>query len=179
MKPLLTILFITTAFAQSEVRIAERNPDTAFQSILGYSGSNLVYICKALSLQPESAAISIASATNANPVVFTVSGGHGFSTSIKPSVTISGGTGNWTAVNGVSTATIINSTTFSIPVDSAAFGAVAGTLVYRSRAPLTTSAIWSVQFLVYDGSNNIISSSWAGGTTAPTKTCTGAPTQYQ
>jgi len=179
MKLLLPLILAVVAFGQSEVRMSQRNPDTAFQTVIGYSGTNPVYICKAQSLQPASAAISIASATNANPVVFTVTAGHGFSTSIKPIVTISGGTGSWAAVNGSSTATVINATTFSIAVDSTGFGAVTGTLTYTSRAPLLTSAIWSVQFLVYDGSNNVISTSWAGGTPSQTKTCSAAPAQYQ
>jgi hypothetical protein len=74
---------------------------------------------------------------------------------------------------------VINSTTFSVPVDSTAFGAVTGTLTYVTRAPRTTSPVWSVQKFVVDGSSNLIWSGWVGGTPSFTTTCTGAPTQAQ
>lgn len=180
MKPLLLIAFATVAvFSQPEVRISQRAAADGQQMILGYSGTNLIYTCRAASVQPTSPSISIASATNANPVVFTVTAGHGFNSSSTPQVTISGGTGNWTGANGTYTATIVSSTTFSIAVNSTAYGAVAGTLVYTSRAPLTTNRIWSVQYFAYDGSNNIIWSGWAGGVPSYTNTCSAAPTQYQ
>lgn len=180
MKLSLFLLLTAALYAQPETRLSQKNPDVAYQFVLGYSGTNAIYICKAASLQPTSSAISIASATNANPVVFTVTAGHGFDASSHPQVTISGGTGNWTAVNLTNTtATIINSTTFSIAVNATAFGAVAGTLVYTTRAPRTTAAIWSVQSLAYDGSSNLIWTGWAGGTTSPVNTCTGAPATAQ
>lgn len=81
--------------------------------------------------------ITISAATNANPVVFT-SNSHGLSTG--DGITISGGTGNWTAVNGSWTITVTGANTFSIPVDSTAFGAVTGTLVYPSRPTLVAAA---------------------------------------
>jgi len=174
------LLFATAmaAMAQPETRISQKNPDTAYQFILGYSGDNVIYICKALSIQPTSTSVSVASISNASPAVFTVSGGHGFYASSTPKITVSGGTGNWTAVNGVQTATIINSTTFSIPVDSSAFGAVAGTIVYTTRAPRTTDYVWSVQSMSYSAAN-MIWSGWSNGTTSATSTCTGTPSQAQ
>ncbi len=179
MRFILLLLAALAVQAQTEMRLSQRNPDTGYQFIFAYSGTDLLYLCRANSIQPTSPSISIASATQASPVVFTVSGGHGFNTSAKPLVTISGGAGNWTAVNGSFTATVINSTTFSIVVDSSAFGAVAGTLVFTTRAPRTTSNVWSVQKFVYDGSSNMIWSGWVGGTPSYTTTCSSAPTQYQ
>lgn len=180
---LLLFFAALAVYAQGETRIAQKSPDTGYQFIMGYSGTNMTYLCKAKSLQPTSANISVASATNASPVVFTISGGHGFnaatSPSAKPIITVSGGTGNWTAVNGSFTATILSSTTLSIPVDSTAFGALAGTVVFTTRAPLTTRPIWSVLVLTYDGSNNNTGTAWVGGVSSETNTCTGAPTQYQ
>jgi hypothetical protein len=44
-------------------------------------------------------------------------------------VSIVGGTGAWAAVNGAFIVTVISATTFSIPVNSTAFGALAGTVV--------------------------------------------------
>ncbi|NBW07794.1 MAG: hypothetical protein EBR82_07185 [Caulobacteraceae bacterium] len=178
MKKLLLVLASLSAFAQTEFRLSQRNPDVGYQYIAGYSGSNLIYLCKAASIQPVSPAISVASATNASPTVLTVSGGHGFDVSSKPNISVSGGTGNWVAINGARTATIISSTTLSIPVDATAFGALTGTIVFTTRAPRTTSSIWSVQFFVYSGSN-MIWSGWSTGVPSSTTTCTTSPTQYQ
>lgn len=179
MKILLLLLVALSAFAQQEVRFSQNNPDTGYQIVLGYSGTNIVYICKALSLQPTSPSIAVASATNANPVVFTISGGHGFDLNSKPSITVSGGTGNWTAANGTFTATPINSTTLSIAINSTAFGAVTGTIVFTTRSPRITQPVWNVQSVAYDSSSNVIWTGWASGSPQRTFTCTGAPSQYQ
>ena len=178
MKTLLIILFAAAVYAQPEYRAAQKNPDAGYTYEMLNDGTNVVTLCKAQSLQPTSASISIASATNASPVVFTVSGGHGLSTKSRPLVTISSGTGNWTAVNGTFTATPINTTTFSIAVDSTAFGAVAGTLVFTTRAPRLTQSIWSVA--VYTWSGSIPTGTfWYNGSPGSLTTCSAAPTQYQ
>ena len=179
MKLILLLLAALAVSAQTEMRLSQRNPDTGYQFVLGYSGSNLIYACKAASIQPVSPSISIASASNASPVVFTISGGHGFNLSSTPTVTIAGGTGNWAAVNGSFTATVINTTTYSIVVDSTAFGAVTGTLTYTTRAPRITSAVWSIQKLIYDGSNNLIFAAWDSGTPSYTRVCSGNPAAAQ
>jgi hypothetical protein len=178
MRFILLLLAAMAVQAQNDVIISQKSPSAGYQFIMGYSGDNLLYLCKAASTQPVSPSIAIASATNASPVVMTVSGGHGFDVSALPIVTISGGTGSWVAVNGSFTATVINSTTFSIVVDSTAFGAVSGTLTFTTRAPRTTSNIWSVQKFVYSGSN-MIWSGWVGGTPSFVTTCTSGPSQYQ
>lgn len=71
--------------------------------------------------------ISISSATNANPVVFTTATAHGLTSGER--YTISGATVGWTGVNGVFVVTVLSTTTFSIPVNSTGFGALSGTLV--------------------------------------------------
>lgn len=181
MRFILLLLAAITAHAQSEVRFSQRNPDTPYQIIIGYSGTNISYVCTANSIQPTSPSISITSATAASPIVFTVSGGHGFYVSTKnlPSVTISGGTGNWAAVNGTFTATIISSTTFSISTNGTGFGAVTGTLVFTTRAPRTTMPVWSVKSLGVDGSSNTDWMGWSTGTSAANQTCTGTPSAAQ
>ncbi len=181
MRFILLLLAACAVQAQSEVIISQKNPSTAYQMILGYSGTDLSYVCVANSIQPTSPSIAIASATAASPIVFTVSGGHGFYVSTKnlPSVTISGGTGNWAAVNGTFTATIINSTTFSIATDGSGFGAVTGTLTFTTRAPRTTSRIWSVKSLGVDGSSNTDWIGWSAGTSSANQTCTGTPSAAQ
>ena len=66
-------------------------------------------------------AVSVTTAANANPGVFTTSLAHGYPTGTI-GVVVSGGTGAWTAVNGNWTATRISTTMFSIPVDTTALG---------------------------------------------------------
>lgn len=179
MRIILLLLAALAVQAQNDVIVSQKSPSAGYQMILTYSGNDLLYICRAASVQPTSPSISIASATQANPVVFTVSGGHGFDANSKPLVTISGGTGNWVAVNASLTATILSSTTFSVAVNSSAFGAVSGTLVYTTRAPRTTVPVWSVQKFVSDGSGNVIWSGWVGGTPSFVTTCSSSPSQYQ
>lgn len=180
MKQIALLIMALAAYGQSEVRMAQKNPDTGYSYVMINDGTNIVALCKAPSMQPTSPPISIASATNAAAVVFTVSAGHGFSYSpaTRPTVTISGGTGSWTAVNGSFTATPINATTFSIPVDSSAFGALAGTVTFVTRAPRVTQPIWSIT--VYTWSGTIPTGQfWYGGTPGAVTTCTASPSQYQ
>jgi hypothetical protein len=73
------------------------------------------------------ASISISSATNASPVVFTTATSHYLTTGQR--ITISGATGTWTSVNGSFLVTVLSTTTFSIPIDSSGFGALTGTLI--------------------------------------------------
>jgi hypothetical protein len=173
MRAALIVLFLSAqaAFGQSECS------KRGCQTIFGYSGANLAYTCTALSVQPETATVAITAASNAPVVVFT-SNGHGFDLNSRPTVTIAGGTGNWAAANGTYQATIIDANTFSVAVNSAAFGAVTGALTFRSRAPRMTQAVWAVNFMQYDAGGNVIGSYWAGGTAAMTNVCA-APTQYQ
>lgn len=73
------------------------------------------------------ASVSIASATNANPVVFTTGTSHLLVSGQR--ITISGATGTWVLVNSSFVVTVLSATTFSIPVDSTGFGALTGTLI--------------------------------------------------
>lgn len=154
------------------VNISQGPPRTPYQAIYGYtlSGSiyNLVYACYSPSNLAEGfrheTQIAISAATNANPVVFT-STGHGFNLNSRPSITIQGGTGNWAAVNGTFTATIIDANTFSIPVNSTAFGAVTGTLTFNTTAPRLNQLEWAVVLYAYDANNNLISRTWLDGST--------------
>ena len=73
--------------------------------------------------------ITVTAATNASPVSFTVSGTVPWNTTT--SLYIVGATGGWTGVNNspvanAVTATKTSSTTFTIPVDTTAFGSFAG-----------------------------------------------------
>lgn len=139
-------------------------PPFGVQGILTYSSSNLTYTCFARSAIRSARTITISAGSAANPVSFTST--HGFDyqslATTTPIVRISGGTGNWTAVNGVWVATPTASTTFTIAVDSSAFGAVTGTLVGTTYAPSMTAKIWAIEKLVYDASSNLIWFGWGG-----------------
>lgn len=74
---------------------------------------------------PNLPAITVAS--NANPVSLT-SAAHGLATGQV--VTITGATGAWAAINGTFTVTVTGVNTFTIPVDSTAFGVLAGAPIF-------------------------------------------------
>lgn len=111
--------------------------------------------------RPRLSTITHNSISNAAAAVITVSGGHGLSTDSAPEVTISGGTGVWVAINGVFKATVINSTTFSVPVDTSSLSTVTGTVVITTRAPRENQAIWSVKKIVLDSSGGPKAELWA------------------
>lgn len=85
-----------------------------------------------VSCQGPGYSVAVTAATNANPVVITTGIAHYFTSGQQVSIT--GGTGTWVAINGTFTITVISPTTFSIPVDSTAFGALAGTVIATSLA---------------------------------------------
>jgi hypothetical protein len=181
MKVLTLLLFAIPVWCQNgqPVRVNDDPSSDAVTKVFILTGSNTTAICFAMSSVGNRAdrQVSISAATNANPVVFT-STGHGFSISSRPAISIKGATGSWTPVNTANnktvTATIIDANTFSIPVDSTAFGALTGTLTFGTSAPRTTVAEWAVQKIAYDGSNNPIWSGWVNGTTTYTQLCTDA-----
>jgi hypothetical protein len=75
-------------------------------------------------------AVPISAASNANPVSLT-STAHDLATGDR--ITISGGTGNWAAINGRFTVTRTGTNTFTIPVDSTTFRARTGTVVFEEN----------------------------------------------
>jgi hypothetical protein len=180
---LIAILFAVAipAVAQDgpNTNLTDGPPMVAYQKVFGYSGTNLTYICYARSVDQSRvnrAGVSISAASNAAAVSFT-SNGHGFDASSRPKVTISGATGGWTSVNGTFTATITGANTFTIAVDSSAFGALTGTLVFKTTAPRTSIAEWAVKRYVYDGSNNLIFQGWdAGAPSLMQSTCAASTT---
>jgi len=170
-------MLCVAAYGQN-CQVGSNTPGTACTTLLTYDGSgNLLYMCKARAVQPRSVVMSVSAASNASPVSLT-SASHGFSTYYLPIVTISGGTGNWAAINGTWTATITGANTLTIPVDSTAFGALAGTIVLTTYAPLTTQSVWSVAKFTYSGTN-MTGSFTIAGSTGERNSCSGSPTQYQ
>lgn len=140
------------------------SPPFAVQSIYDYAGgANLVYVGSAMSDQGRDQIMTVSAASNANPVSFTATA-HGFdyqsAATTTPVVCISGATLNWTPINGCFAATPTSANAFTIAVDSTTFGALTGTLVVTTRAPLTTSPVWAISKNVYTGTT-IIWSGWA------------------
>ena len=74
---------------------------------------------------------AITAATNADPVVCT-STAHGLSTGGK--ITVVGGTGAWAALNGGWIVTRLGADTFSLPINSTAFGTLAGTVTFTGSS---------------------------------------------
>src|SRR5690242_6748469 len=74
-----------------------------------------------LGYDPRSTAITISSATNASAAVLTLASAHGLTPGRTNGVFIAGAMGTWQPINGVFTATVIDSTSLSIPVDSTSF----------------------------------------------------------
>lgn len=69
--------------------------------------------------------VPLASNTQANPTVFTVTAGHGFQTG--DTVVIAGNVSSNADPNGTRVATRINGTTFSVPIDCSVAGGTGGT----------------------------------------------------
>ncbi len=165
-------------FGQSqEVVLFQGPPNNPIQTVNTFSGTNLTSTCYARSTvtsgQRRGLIVSISAASNASPVSLT-STAHGFNTNSRPSVTISGGTGSWTAINGTFTATVTGVNTFTIPVDSTAFGALAGTITFTTTAPRTGVAEWAVKIFTYDGSSNLIWAGWLYGSSTFQAKCSDA-----
>ena len=79
----------------------------------------------------SNSAAAISAATNASPVVLTVPAGEIVSAAgTLLRLPFAGGSGSWAALNGLQTATVIDGTHISVAVDSTAFGALTGSLVF-------------------------------------------------
>lgn len=90
-----------------------------------------------LGYDPTADGISVSAASNASPVVLTLAAAHGLTVGQTNSVVIEGGAGNWQAINGGFIATVLSSTTLSIPVNSTSFGSLTG------AASLTIGGSWN------------------------------------
>ncbi len=91
-------------------------------------GSKVDIICEAAGGKKFGSAANVVTAgSNAAAAVLTCAG-HGLETNCH--IKLSGFTGNWAAANGSHVVTVIGVDTFSIPVDSRLFGAIAGAPVF-------------------------------------------------
>lgn len=79
---------------------------------------------------------AVTAATNAAAAVLT-STAHSFPVGTGITLTFSGFTGNWTPLNGAKAITVIDANTFSVAINSTAFGALTGTPVYLSGSAIS------------------------------------------
>ena len=183
MKTILLVFALASAcFGQADSPVNTTSlglPNVSYQLIPHYTGSNMDYLCYSRSNGDITTLPTISAASNASPVSLTITA-HGLDyqsgATIAPAIFISGGTGNWAAINGLWIATITGANTMTIPVDSTAFGALTGTFVVTTRAVPTTTKKWAIRKNVYDGSNNLIWSGWLNGTSAFNQACSDAAT---
>lgn len=189
-------LFLATAFAllaQSDSpNYTQSNgaPNMAYTRIFGYSGTNIIYICKALSAQPQTSTITVTSISNANPGVVSAAA-HGFyyesGVTQKILVFISGATGMWSTLNGfkvlvpASTGTFTILTTAGANFNTSGFGAWgAQSITVTTRAPKITDSVWSVENYSNDGSNllKIIDNAVLAPTSSSLSKLGGGSTQF-
>lgn len=133
---------------------AEAPPREPYTRYIYESGAT-TYICWAKKSN-ELSAVAASAFSNAAAAVVTATA-HGFHAEATPLVTISGFTGAWAAANGTWKASYVGANSFSIPVNSSGFGAVAGTPVVTTRAPRLTRPVWLV-FRVIDPTSALYSS---------------------
>ena len=171
-RAILTLLaFCTVLAAQTQtVAISAGSPDRAYTALFFYSGNNLQYICRApatpipaysWSVTAQSGLGTLASiAVSTNVGTVTVVGNHGLQ--VGNLITVSGSTTSALNKNYV-IQTVGSTTTFTIStsgVGDATYSTAA--LKVASTAPRSSAAQWSIQYLTYDGSNNLLTSQWAG-----------------
>jgi len=166
------------------VRISDDPSPVGIQSVFGYSGSNLIYVCNSpgfanSGIRTTPSSLASATATQASPTVIAVT--HQFALKTRPTITITGVTGTgYTGASGINLTwigTVVDSTHISVPFDSSALGAATWTAAsFTTTAPRLNLPEWAVQILGYDASNNLILKAWLGSS-ANTPT-TGGGTGY-
>lgn len=90
---------------------------------------------------------AVSSAVTGSPTTLVCSGGHSMPSSGSRSVVISGATGEWAGINGRWVATMSNSTTFSIPYNSAGFGPLTGAVRVQDET-IAMAHLWPNRFRI-------------------------------
>lgn len=109
--------------------------------------SGALYICYTKQDSQQTTLTSITPSSTSTTTTLTFGSAHGFSLRSYPSITLSGMTGSWAALNGVHRATVVSSTVITVPINSSGFGAVTGTLSAVTKAARLTQPIWGVKVL--------------------------------
>lgn len=121
-------------------RVAFNSIPVVNNVIFNHSGSNVT--------------TAVSAATNANPVVLT-STAHSFPTGTGVTLTFSGFTGAWTSLNGAQAITVIDANTFSVAINSTAFGALTGSPVYLSGSAISIDGTAAAGSNFADSGNEI------------------------
>lgn len=171
-------LLACAAFAQTPTNQSDGPPPAAFVKLLDYNSTYLIYVGIATQFQQPSLLCSNLGATcrkrsdstltsiavSANVATVTCSTVCGMWKGQR--VTVTGATVD-TDLNGTYTVTSdtnTSATTYTFTTASVANATYTeATLQVSTNMPLTTQAVWAIQAMKYDGSNNLIASEWANG----------------
>lgn len=154
------LLLMAVGITFGQQRVVQSEKPVPEGTMLVHTSGETRYFCFG-DQAARSYTLSPSAISNANPAVITVTG-HGFDADSSPTITLAGGTGSWTAVNGTFTATYVGANTFSIPVNSTAFGAVAGTITIAATASRTNEKVWLIKRTI-SVSDALKSVMWAFG----------------
>lgn len=156
------LLLVGSLSAQEGTLVTQTDgPPRDFYTKYFFASGTTIYACSTKA-SGELTSQSVSAITNASPAVLTIAG-HGFNTSAKPQVTVSGGITNWAPINSTFIATVIDGNTLSIALDTTTFGAVTGTILLKTTAARTTRPVWAVQKLDSDVGGNPVAAQWALG----------------
>jgi hypothetical protein len=164
---LLLVCAIGMSWGQGAVNQVEGPPPDNTVSLFYYNGAYLIYVCKAPALSPTGTTTFYKSSTTITNIVVTLNSAVAtFSSTsylwVGAMITVAGVTGD-TDLNGTwlitevsgSTATFITTGVSDGTYDNAA-------LTLSTSHPLLNRSVWAIKSLKYDGSNNLITSKWAG-----------------
>jgi hypothetical protein len=167
MKRLIPLLAVcAVAFAQAPVNVSIGPPAQGYTQMISYTGTDPEYIGIAPSAV-QRYRITVTTASNAAACVITAAS-HGLQN--DNAVTISGFTGGWAGANGTHKITVVDANSFSVPVNSAAFGPYgAQAPTVTSTAPRTNALIWSLQRIYYTAGGSVERTAYAGGSSGADK----------
>lgn len=111
-------------------------------TLLAVSG-DYQYIGKADGRSKLPQTLPLATPTAGSPTVLDFASAHGLVSGNE--VILSGLTGDWAPLNGSHPATVTDSDSLTVAVDSSAFGAVTGTPVAQTHAPRTNRPVWAIE----------------------------------
>ena len=168
----LAIVFATAMIAMAQdsnvVNPSEGPPQSGWSALYFYDGSGrLEYICSAMSSQRLATQFDVTAATNATPIVVTVSTAHGLSDGAIVTVQLAQGN---TAANGTWQVVASSATTLTLKdrltgVNSVGNGAyVAGSAVLITNAPQSNQPVWAIKRLTY-GASGLLRQGWSEGST--------------
>ena len=162
---LLSLLLAAPLLAQNgqSVNQVSGSPNNSVVQQLFYSGSNLTYVCYAPALTPLTTFYK-SSSTLTNIVVTTGSAVATFSSTsflwVGAQVTVAGSA--TALVNGTYKITAVSGSTATFTTTAADGTYTDAGLTLSTTAPLLNEATWAINVLVYNGSNALIGTYWAG-----------------